>query len=89
MLAKTKTAIAATFMLGIASAAQAEGADHDYAYGGPNQTWQDLEQSRKDIQLLIQKEYHTSTTGTPNNAYGYVVPSEQTRRAPREQTKNR
>ncbi len=86
MLTKTMTAIAATFILGTASAALAEGADRDYSYGGPNQTWQDIEQSRKNIELLIQQEYHTSA---PNNAYGYAVPSKQTRPASREQTKNR
>jgi hypothetical protein len=84
MLTKTTTAIAATLILGTASAALA--ADNDYSYGGPTQTWQDLERSRQEIQLQIQKEYHTSN---PDSAYGYVVAPKQTRRGSHEQTKNR
>ena len=88
MSTKTKTALAAAFMLGTASATMAE-VDRDYSYGGPTQTWQDIEQSRKDIQLLIQKEYHTSPPTTPSGAYGYVVPSRQTHGAWHEQPKKR
>ena len=86
MLTKTKIVIAATLILGTASAALAEGSDRYDAGGGPTQTWQDVEQSRQNIQNQIQSQYHM---GSPGNAYGYVVQPRQTHRASHEQNKNR
>jgi hypothetical protein len=68
MLTKTKIALAAALILGTASAAMA--GNDESTYGGPVQTWQDIEHARQDIQNQIRKQYHT---GNASSAYGYVV----------------
>lgn len=60
MLNKTKIVLVAALVLGAATAAQAGTRDDaDSSGGGPNQTWQDIEHARADIQAQIQREYHT------------------------------
>jgi opacity protein-like surface antigen len=82
MLTKTKIALAAALVLGPASAALA--ADNEQSYGGPTQTWQDIERSAQYIQDQIKSEYHTGSAGA---AYGYVKPAKPAHRAETSQDK--
>ncbi len=75
MFNKSRIALALAITLGTASAALAGTEKDDNSYGGPVQTWQDIEHARQEIQRQIQSEYHTSNPGT---AYGYAAsPSQQ------------
>ncbi len=76
MLTKTKIAMAAALILSNESLALAGDQSGEYTGGGPTQTWQDIEQSRRDIQLLIQKTYPSSNLG---KTYGYVAPTKPRR----------
>src|SRR5215469_12596649 len=61
MLAKSATVLLAAAVLGMLGVPPAL-AEKDYEllepYGGPTQTWQDIEKARRDIQRQIQREYH-------------------------------
>ena len=77
MLTKTKFALATALVLGTASAALAN--DQTDERGGYQvQTWQQIEQDRRDIQNQIQRQYHTGNAGS---AFGYVVSPKLTHRA--------
>ena len=74
MLNKTKIALVAALVLGAATAAQAGSKDDpDYAGGSPNQTWQDIEHARQDIQAQIQREYHTGAGAFASSAKNHRV----------------
>jgi hypothetical protein len=77
MFTKTKIALATALALGTASAALAN--DQTDERGGYQvQTWQQIEQDRRDIQNQIQRQYHTGNAGS---AFGYVVSPKHTHRA--------
>jgi CHASE3 domain sensor protein len=76
MLTKTKIALATALILGTASAALASN-ENDERGGFQVQTWQQIEQDRRDIQNQIQRQY----PGNASGAFGYVVSPKQTHRA--------
>jgi hypothetical protein len=71
MFEKPKIALCLVFALGAASPALASNHDRgsDY-YGGPTQTWQNIEQARQDVQRRIQRDYHIDKAGSTD---GYVA----------------
>jgi len=71
MWTKTKITMTAALILGSASAAVASDQSGDYSGGAPVQTWQDIELSRQNIRLLIQKQYPPNN---PSKTYDYVAP---------------
>ena len=81
MLNHSKPILSAAVVLGFLGSALPALAEKDYEllepYGGPTQSWQDIERSRQDIQRQIQREYHTDKNG---NAYGYIAPPSQKHR---------
>jgi hypothetical protein len=77
MLTKMKIALATALMLGTASAALASN-ENDERGGFQVQTWQQIEQDRRDIQNQIQRQYHTGNAGS---AFGYVVSPKHRHRA--------
>jgi len=81
MLTKTKIALATALILGTASAALANDNDGNDRGGYQVQTWQQIEQARRDIQNQIQRQYHTGNAGS---AFGYVVSPKHTHRASHE-----
>ena len=80
MLTKTKIALATALILGTASAALAN-EQTDERGGYQVQTWQQIEQDRRDIQNQIQRQYHTGNAGS---AFGYVASPKHTHRASHE-----
>jgi hypothetical protein len=72
MLNKSMIGLCLAITLGTASTALAEN-DRD-SFGGPAQTWQDIEHARQDIQRQIQSAYHPNNTG---NVFGYVASPDQ------------
>ena len=81
MLTKTKIALATALILGTASAALANDNDRNDRGGYQVQTWQQIEQDRRDIQNQIQRQYHTGNAGS---AFGYVASPKHTHRASHE-----
>ncbi len=81
MRTKSQMMLSAAVVLGLLGTLPAL-AEKDYdllePYGGPTQTWQDIERARQDVQRRIQREYHKD-----GNAYGYVAPPSQTHRPSR------
>jgi hypothetical protein len=72
MLAKSGTVLLAAAVLSLLGVPRAL-AEKDYEllepYGGPTQTWQDIEKARRDIQRRIEREYHYGS-----GAYGTYRP---------------
>ncbi len=65
MLTKTKIALAAAVLiLGPASTVLANDTVGEENYGGPTQTWQDIQQDQQNIQRQIQSQYHTGNAGS-------------------------
>jgi len=71
MWTNTKIGMAAALILGHATAAAASDQSGDYSGGAPVQTWQDIELSRQNIQLQLQKQYPSTN---PGKTYDYVAP---------------
>jgi hypothetical protein len=71
MWTKTKIGLAAVLILGQATIAAASDQSGDYSGGAPIQSWLDIELSRQNIQLLIQKQYPSTN---PGKTYDYVAP---------------
>ena len=69
MLEQPKIALCLTLFLASASSALAgDRLDRTSSstYGGPVQTWQDIERSREEIQRRIQQEYHRGAAAALN-----------------------
>jgi hypothetical protein len=69
MLAKTTIALFVAAALGAASAALANDRDGYESGGFQVQTWQDVQQARKNIQDQIRSQYHTANEHG-RDAYG-------------------
>jgi hypothetical protein len=73
MFTKTKIALSVALILGAASAALAN--DKDEPQGGFQvQTWQDIANTRADVENQIRHAFHAGTSGTD---YGFVAAQTQ------------
>jgi hypothetical protein len=64
MRAGSGIGVALALAAALASPARAHDIDHsERAYGGPTQTWEDIERARQEIQRRIAIEYHLDDPG--------------------------
>jgi hypothetical protein len=66
MQARPGVGVALAFAAALARPARAHDVDHvERNYGGPTQTWEDIERARQEIQRRIAIDYHLGDPGKP------------------------
>jgi hypothetical protein len=76
----SRLGVAFAFALALAGPARAHDIDHsERSYGGPAQTWEDIERARQEIQRRIAIEYHP---GDPAKSAAPVIKRRSVHRHP-------
>jgi hypothetical protein len=66
MEVSSRLGVACAFALALVVPARAHDIDHsERSYGGPTQTWEDIERARQEIQRRIAIEYHLGDLAKP------------------------